>query len=75
MRRTTDTRRGFGGPTPRETKREREREKERHKEVVVCAAMACSAVFVLDIKGRVLISRDYRGDVPMTAPERFIPPQ
>ena len=69
VRRTTDTRRG-----PRETEREREREREgeRHKEVVVCAAMACSAVFVLDIKGRVLISRDYRGDVPMTAPERFI---
>lgn len=34
--------------------------------------MACSAVFVLDLKGKVLISRDYRGDIPMTAAERFM---
>lgn len=31
-----------------------------------------SAVFILDSKGKILISRNYRGDVPMSAAERFI---
>lgn len=33
--------------------------------------MSCSAVFVMDLKGKVLISRDYRGDVPMNISEKF----
>ncbi|CAG8567514.1 2286_t:CDS:2 [Ambispora gerdemannii] len=32
-----------------------------------------SAVFVLDLKGKVLISRNYRGDIPMSAVEKFMP--
>lgn len=32
-----------------------------------------SAVFVLDLKGKILISRNYRGDIPMTAIEKFMP--
>ncbi|KAF0467824.1 AP-1 complex subunit mu-1 [Gigaspora margarita] len=32
-----------------------------------------SAVFVLDLKGKVLISRNYRGDIPMSAAEKFMP--
>eukprot|EP01113_Clastostelium_recurvatum_P040917 TRINITY_DN642_c0_g1_i1.p1 TRINITY_DN642_c0_g1~~TRINITY_DN642_c0_g1_i1.p1 ORF type:complete len:430 (+),score=112.79 TRINITY_DN642_c0_g1_i1:59-1348(+) len=34
--------------------------------------MAASAVFILDTKGKVLISRNYRGDVPMSVASRFI---
>jgi len=30
-----------------------------------------SALFIMDIKGKVIISRNYRGDVPMTVNERF----
>jgi AP-1 complex subunit mu len=30
-----------------------------------------SAVFILDMKGKVIISRDYRGEVPMNIKERF----
>jgi AP-1 complex subunit mu len=32
-----------------------------------------SAVFILDLKGKVLISRNYRGDIPMSAVDRFMP--
>jgi len=32
---------------------------------------AASALFLLDIKGRVLIWRDYRGDVSAVEAERF----
>ncbi|KAG9295396.1 hypothetical protein G9A89_013425 [Geosiphon pyriformis] len=32
-----------------------------------------SAIFVLDLKGKVLISRNYRGDIPLSAVERFMP--
>lgn len=35
--------------------------------------MVASAVFILDVKGKVLISRNYRGDIPMSAVEKFIP--
>lgn len=31
-----------------------------------------SAVFILDLKGKVIISRNYRGEVPMTITERFV---
>lgn len=34
-------------------------------------AGAASALFLLDIKGRVLIWRDYRGDVSAVQAERF----
>ena len=34
--------------------------------------MSVSAVFVLDSRGRVLIHRDYRGDVPLYHVERFM---
>lgn len=35
--------------------------------------MACSAVFVLDLKGKAILMRDYRGDVPTAkAPEKFM---
>ncbi|RKP26670.1 AP-1 complex subunit MU-1-like protein [Syncephalis pseudoplumigaleata] len=32
-----------------------------------------SAVFILDLKGKVLISRNYRGDVNLAAVDRFMP--
>ncbi|XP_065834851.1 AP-1 complex subunit mu-1-like [Oscarella lobularis] len=35
--------------------------------------MPASAVFVLDLKGKVLISRNYRGDVDMNAIDKFLP--
>ena len=31
-----------------------------------------SAIYILDSKGKILISRNYRGDVPMSCAERFI---
>lgn len=34
-------------------------------------AGAASALFLLDIKGRVLVWRDYRGDVSAVQAERF----
>jgi len=34
--------------------------------------MSVSALFVLDLKGRVLLSRDYRGDVSLKVAEKFI---
>jgi len=33
--------------------------------------MSVSAVFIMDMKGRVIISRDYRGDIPMSASQKF----
>jgi len=35
------------------------------------SSMTASAVFILDMKGKVIISRNYRGDVPMNCVERF----
>ena len=32
--------------------------------------MATSALFVMDLKGKIIISRNYRGDVPMSVSER-----
>ncbi|KAJ2887672.1 AP-1 adaptor complex mu subunit Apm1 [Coemansia aciculifera] len=32
-----------------------------------------SSVFILDLKGKPLIARDYRGDIPLSAIERFMP--
>lgn len=34
--------------------------------------MVASAVYILDLKGKVIISRDYRGDIPASAPEQFM---
>jgi AP-1 complex subunit mu len=34
--------------------------------------MAASALFILDLKGHVILFRDYRGDVPIKYAERFI---
>lgn len=33
--------------------------------------MVLSAVFITDLKGKVIISRNYRGDIPMAASARF----
>ncbi|KAK6043448.1 adaptor complexe medium subunit family protein [Cooperia oncophora] len=35
--------------------------------------MSCSAIFILDLKGNVIVSRNYRGDVEMSCIERFMP--
>ncbi|KAI9104482.1 Mu homology domain-containing protein [Phlyctochytrium arcticum] len=35
--------------------------------------MVASAIFILDVKGKVLISRNYRGDIPMSTVEKFMP--
>jgi hypothetical protein len=34
--------------------------------------MVASAIYVLDLKGKVLISRDYRGDVPKSAIDKCV---
>ena len=33
--------------------------------------MAASAVYILDLKGKVLISRNYRGDLPLNTIDKF----
>eukprot|EP00042_Codosiga_hollandica_P046407 m.487751 g.487751 ORF g.487751 m.487751 type:complete len:425 (-) comp57229_c0_seq1:1281-2555(-) len=35
--------------------------------------MSASAIFILDEKGKVLISRDYRGDLPTSIVDKFMP--
>jgi len=35
--------------------------------------MVASAVFIMDLKGKVIISRNYRGDIPMMVSERYLP--
>ena len=35
--------------------------------------MVLSSVYFLDLKGRILLSRDYRGDVLQEAAEKFVP--
>ncbi len=34
--------------------------------------MPASAIYLLDLKGKILISRSYRGDIPISAVNRFI---
>lgn len=34
--------------------------------------MVASAVFIMDTKGKVIISRNYRGDIPMSVSERYV---
>ncbi|RHY47306.1 hypothetical protein DYB30_011866, partial [Aphanomyces astaci] len=33
--------------------------------------MVLSAVFITDLKGKIIISRNYRGDIPMSIAEKF----
>lgn len=33
--------------------------------------MPSSAIFILDLKGQIVIARDYRGDIPMSQAEKF----
>ena len=33
--------------------------------------MVLSAVFLTDLKGKIIISRNYRGDIPMSAATKF----
>nr|CAI5833939.1 unnamed protein product [Callosobruchus analis] len=35
--------------------------------------MSCSAIYILDVKGKVLISRNYRGDIDLGVIEKFMP--
>lgn len=35
--------------------------------------MSSSAVFILDVKGKVLISRNYRGDMDLSVIDKFMP--
>jgi len=32
-----------------------------------------SAIFFLDLKGKTLLARNYRGDIPMSAVDKFMP--
>lgn len=36
------------------------------------STMVASAVYILDLKGKILISRNYRGDIPKSAAERCV---
>ncbi|CAG8663593.1 26213_t:CDS:10, partial [Dentiscutata erythropus] len=47
--------------------------KSHEKKATLTSIEMASAVFVLDLKGKVLISRNYRGDIPMSAVEKFMP--
>ncbi|XP_035164599.1 AP-1 complex subunit mu-2-like [Oxyura jamaicensis] len=42
------------------------------KEEAAAGAMSASAVFILDLKGKPLISRNYKGDVSMGEIEHFM---
>ena len=37
------------------------------------ASIMASAIFFLDLKGKTLLARNYRGDIPMSAVEKFMP--
>jgi hypothetical protein len=39
--------------------------------LVLVAAMVASALFIMDLKGKIIISRNYRGDIPMTVADKF----
>jgi len=32
--------------------------------------MVASALFIMDLKGKIIISRNYRGDIPMSVSEK-----
>lgn len=35
--------------------------------------MSCSALYILDVKGKVLVCRNYRGDMDMSCIDKFMP--
>ena len=35
--------------------------------------MVLSSLYILDLKGKLILSRDYRGDVPAKTYEKFVP--
>jgi hypothetical protein len=35
------------------------------------ATMVASAIYIMDLKGKIIISRDYRGDIPLSATVKF----
>lgn len=35
--------------------------------------MVASALFIMDLKGKIIISRNFRGDIPMTVSDRCVP--
>jgi len=39
--------------------------------ILVCYKMVASAIFITDTKGKVIISRNYRGDVPLSVSDRY----
>jgi hypothetical protein len=41
------------------------------RESVLASQQAASAVYILDMKGKVIIARNYRGDVPMSVVDHF----
>lgn len=45
----------------------------RVKKLTITTVLHNTTVFILDLKGKVLISRNYRGDIPMSAVEKFMP--
>ncbi len=40
--------------------------------VAQLTAMVCSAIFFMDLKGKILISRNYRGDVSRTQADKCV---
>ena len=40
--------------------------------LTVSEIMACSAIYFLDMKGKVLVNRNYRGDIENTVIDKFI---
>lgn len=34
--------------------------------------MVASALFIMDLKGKIIISRNFRGDIPMAVSERLV---
>ena len=43
-----------------------------HVIFTVSDIMACSAIYFLDMKGKVLMNRNYRGDIENTVIDKFI---
>ena len=33
--------------------------------------MPASAIYLMDLKGKILLSRNYRGDIPMSTSDKF----
>jgi hypothetical protein len=54
-------------------KKKKKKKKGRKKGKEIILSVYFITVFILDLKGKVLISRNYRGDIPMSAVEKFMP--